>query len=62
MFKYWTRDQLRKEGKILCEECDFSTKDKKCTMVYPMMAKPEEMYWTLEGNILGCKHGEHKKP
>lgn len=60
-FKYWTREQLKKEGKILCEECTFS-EGKKCTMLYPMMAEPEEMFWSLEGNILACEFGERKKP
>lgn len=62
MTKTHTLDDLKKEGKIACEDCIYVTgkNNEGCTIAYAIRLQPKDCYKTSEGVTIGCKHGERR--
>lgn len=60
--RYYDLEDLKKEGKIACNDCIYVTGEHNegCTMAYAVNLQPEDCYWTFGGSIIGCKHGDRK--
>lgn len=55
--RYYTHEDLKKEGKKACVDCIYSGNNKTCTLAYAVMLQPEECYYNINGNVLGCEYG-----
>jgi hypothetical protein len=54
--KYYTKEDLEKEGKIQCINCKKNTETNTCGRTEPS----ENYYWDPNGKILGCLQGERR--
>jgi len=52
--RYYTNEDLLKENKMQCCNCKNNSENSTCKRGQP----PQDYYWTVNGDILGCAKGE----
>jgi hypothetical protein len=60
VIRYYTREQLKQEGKVACDECIHRGENEGCKLVPSLMITPENSYLNINGAYLGCIHGVKK--
>jgi len=58
--RYYTKEQLKQEGKITCDECIYHGQNEECKLTPTMMITPDNSYLSINGTYLGCIHGSRK--